>query len=359
MGTKRGELTPLGDEVEFDGGLIEIADRTWAWLQPNGGLGEANGGLLAGEGESLLLDTPWDAQLTRTMLAEMLPVAEGVDAPITRLLNTHGDGDHWYGNGELPYSVKIYASAAAAEQMREEPPAMLTRLAPVSTTMKALERVPSLPGGAQVRGLAEFGRMLDRFEFDDLHPRLPGSTFETELELDVGGRQVLARVVGPAHSVGDAVVWVPDAKVVYAGDTVFSGVTPIMWAGPVENWIVALDWIESLEPSVIVGGHGPLCDLDDLRSLRDYWACLRDAVAASGPKADPVDLAAELIASPEYERWRGWKNPERNAVNVARIQRTAAGGRAAVGTLERIRLLGSMGALAERLEAARKSSEAA
>ncbi len=345
MGTKLGERTPLGDEVEFDGGLIEIAERTWAWLQPNGGLGESNGGLLAGEGESLLIDTPWDGALTRSMLAEMLPLVEGLDAPITQLLNTHGDGDHWYGNGELPFSVKIYASAAAAEQMREEPPEMITRMKPLSAAMKLLDRLPALPARAHVSGLAEFSRQLERFQFDGLKPRLPGSTFTDELELDVGGRRVVARFVGPAHSVGDAVLWVPDAKVVYAGDTVFKGSTPLMWAGPVSNWIAALDWIESLQPEVIVGGHGPLSDLDDLRALRDYWRFLRERSLAAGPDANAVDVAAELIASAGFDRWRNWSNPERNAVNVARIRSTELGGRYAVGTVERIRLIASMGAL--------------
>ncbi len=63
-GTGIGDPTPLGTPAEFEGGLAELADRTWAWLQPNGGLGESNAGLIAGEGESLLVDTLWDGRLT-------------------------------------------------------------------------------------------------------------------------------------------------------------------------------------------------------------------------------------------------------------------------------------------------------
>jgi len=48
MGTRTGETTPLGEAAGFDGGLVAIADRTWAWLQPNGGLGESNAGLVIG-----------------------------------------------------------------------------------------------------------------------------------------------------------------------------------------------------------------------------------------------------------------------------------------------------------------------
>ena len=56
-GTRVGEPTPLGEPASFAGGLVEVADRTWAWLQPNGGLGESNAGLVIGQGESLLVDT--------------------------------------------------------------------------------------------------------------------------------------------------------------------------------------------------------------------------------------------------------------------------------------------------------------
>ena len=60
MGTSKGERTPLGDPVAFDGGLVEVGARTWAWVQPNGGLGESNAGLIVGDGEAMLVDTLWD-----------------------------------------------------------------------------------------------------------------------------------------------------------------------------------------------------------------------------------------------------------------------------------------------------------
>src|SRR5215213_568355 len=97
-----------GAPARFPGGLREVAPGTWAWLQPNGGLGESNAGLIAGDGESLLIDTLWDERLTAAMLAGIAPAI--ASAPIKQLINTHGDGDHWYGNGLLPDDVAIVAS---------------------------------------------------------------------------------------------------------------------------------------------------------------------------------------------------------------------------------------------------------
>jgi glyoxylase-like metal-dependent hydrolase (beta-lactamase superfamily II) len=349
-GTREGEPTPLGAPARFDGGLTEIGEGAWAWLQPNGGLGESNAGLLAGEGESLLIDTLWDARLTEAMLAEVEAVTGEREAPLARLFNTHGDGDHWYGNGLLPPGVEIVATAAAERQMREEPPAMLTRLAPLGPIAAAGSKLPLLPGRDRLRGLAAFSGALGSYEFKGLEPRRPDRRFEGQLDLDVGGREVQLIEVGPAHTPGDAIAWIPDARIVFAGDIVFNGVLPIMWAGPVSNWIEALERIEALEPAVIVGGHGPPCGLDEVRVLREHWQWLGGQVAASAGESHG-ELAERLVRSNEWRAspWGDWLHPERTLVNVARIEATSGLKPKSLGTAERIGLIAEMGALAERL----------
>src|SRR5205807_3984295 len=62
------ECSLFGEPAAFEGGLHEVAPQTFAWLQPNGDLGESNAGLVVAEGESALIDTLWDVRLTRRML---------------------------------------------------------------------------------------------------------------------------------------------------------------------------------------------------------------------------------------------------------------------------------------------------
>lgn len=344
------EITPLGEPARFPGGLTEVGDGAWAWLQPNGGLGESNAGLIAGDGEALLIDTLWDERLTARMLAAIEPVLAAREAPIRRLFNTHGDGDHWYGNGLVDPTAEISATVAAARQMKAEPPSMLTRLAPVGTLAGIAGRLPLLPGAGSLRGLGGFASMLGNYEFGGIHPRQPGHTFTGTETLTVGDRAVELIEVGPAHTTGDAIAWLADARVVFAGDILFNGVTPIMWAGPVDNWIAALERIEALDPQVVVGGHGPPGSRAELSALREYWQWLAAEVAA-GDGSDPGRLAERLIRSDGWRNsaWVDWANPERTCVNVARIAATSAGGPSEIGTAERLKLIGAMGALAERL----------
>jgi cyclase len=340
-------LTPLGNEPAFDGGAQEVSPGTWAWIQPNGDLGESNAGLVVGDDASILIDTLWDERLTRAMLDALTPARSG--SPITHLINTHGDGDHWYGNALLG-GAEIVATEAAAAQMAEEPPAMITRMRPLTSAINTVQRVPLIPGKARMRGLGAFAGMLERYEHDGLEPRQPTRTFSDTTVVEAGGRSVEVIEVGPAHTPGDAIAWVPDARVVFSGDIVFSGITPIMWIGPASNWVAALERIEALEPAAIVPGHGPVCDLEIVRDLIGYWQYLIRCVPVGAGDAI-VELTEELVRGVEYRTspWGEWRAPERTLVNVAMISREREGELGPIGLPKRLDLLSGMGALAERL----------
>jgi cyclase len=341
------ELTPLGNAPAFSGGAQQVSPGAWAWIQPNGDLGESNAGLVVGDGASILIDTLWDERLTRRMLEALVPARAG--APITTLFNTHGDGDHWYGNA-LVGGAEIVATDAAAEQMEEEPPAVLSRMGPLPRIAGALSSVPLLPGKPRLRGISGFAAALGQYEFAGLEPRLPTRTFSGESAIEVGGRRLELIEVGPAHTPGDAIAWLPDARVCFSGDIVFSGVTPIMWAGPASNWIAALERIAALEPAAIVPGHGPVCDLERVRELIGYWTYLIRCVPEGAADAI-VELTEELVLGVEYRTspWGEWRAPERTLINIAMISRERDGHSGPVGVPARLSLLSQMGALRERL----------
>jgi glyoxylase-like metal-dependent hydrolase (beta-lactamase superfamily II) len=242
-------------------GLHEVADGVHAWLLPDGGWGWSNAGYIAGDGAALLVDTLFDLDLTREMLTSLAPLV--ASAPIGTVVNTHANGDHCYGNSLLP-NAEIVASAAAAHEMDETPPALMAAMMHAAPNMS-----PVL--GAFLN--AAFGP----FNFEGIELRPPTATFSDTVTLDVGGRAVELVEVGPAHTRGDVIAHVPDASVVFTGDIVFHRGTPIMWAGPIDNWIAACDRICALEPMVVVPGHGAVTTPDGVRETRDYLAWLRDA----------------------------------------------------------------------------------
>jgi cyclase len=288
--------------VEYTRGLHELGDGLFAYLQPDGGWGWSNSGLVTAGGTSLLVDTLFDLSLTRAMLEAYSPVT--ARNPIGAAMNTHGNGDHWFGNELLPDGIPIVASAAALEEMRATGPELHDAL------FNQLDLGPEFDAFA--------ARTMRRFDFASVTPRLPTESFEGSRSLRVGDREVRLIELGPAHTRGDAIAFVPDAGVVFSGDILFIEGTPIMWQGPVENWLRACRAILGLGARAIVPGHGPVTDASGVRDVARYLSYVRDEARARFDAGMDDVAAADDI---DLSDFRDWGDPERIAVNVVTLYR--------------------------------------
>ena len=288
--------------IAYRRGLHELGDELYAYLQPDGGWGWSNAGLIKGDGSSLLVDTLFDLRLTREMLEQMEPIT--AQAPIRQAMNTHGNGDHWFGNELLPDDIPIIATSRAIEDMRSTPPAL----------MDALMGTAGLPPELEAFVRQVFGP----FEFSGIEPRFPTESFDGRHELTVGGRRVELLELGPAHTPGDAIVHLPDAGVVFTGDLLFIEGTPIMWAGPVANWLEACERILQLKARVLVPGHGPVTDESGVRDVQRYLGYVREEATKRHQAGMDAEAAAEDI---DISDFRDWGDPERIVVNVATVYR--------------------------------------
>lgn len=328
---------------QFAGGLREVGPGTWAWLQPNGSWGEANAGLVVGNGASALIDTLWDQRLARSMLDAMAPLV--ADAPIRLVVNTHSDGDHWWGNSEAPAAAEIVTPHASLAQMRkEQTPAALARLHRVSAASGIL------PGRLGALGRYT-GAMLAPFAFTDVELRFPNRAFSGRQTEHVGGHELRLIEVGPAHTPGDSIVHVPHAGVVFAADMLFIGSTPVMWQGPLSNWLTALDTLLSLDVDTFVPGHGPVCGRAEVQQLRAYWEWLDAGVAAQHAAGASAPAAARaLTRDPEFARYRDWQHPERMLISITTVLRALSGkGPVAETPAARARLFAQVAALGREL----------
>jgi glyoxylase-like metal-dependent hydrolase (beta-lactamase superfamily II) len=302
-------MTTLGIRP-YERGLNDLGGGHWAWLQPDGSWGWSNAGLIVDGDESLLVDTLFDLKLTGEMLDAMrasVPAARDIG----RLVNTHSNGDHCNGN-ELVAGAEIIASAACAEEMAHESP----------ENMVAMKRQ-----AAELGDLGEFFlHCFGAFDFEGITQTPPTRTFEGELGLSVGDKRVELVQVGPAHTRGDVLVHVPGASgtggVVYTGDILFIEGHPIMWAGPVGNWIAACERILAMDAEQVVPGHGPVTDARGVTAVRDYLVYIRDEARKRYDAGLDATEAAFDISLADYD---GWGDAERIAVNVATLYREFAG----------------------------------
>lgn len=286
----------------YEKGPVEVADGVWAYLQPDGGWGWSNAGLVTGDGNALLVDTLFDLELTAEMLQALRRVTPAA-AEIEMVVNTHANGDHCFGNSLLG-GAEIVASRACAEEMVELPPSRLAAL---------MDAAPGMgPTGEFLQ------RIFGSFSFRDVELVPPNRTFEGRLDLSLGGRAVSLIEVGPAHTRGDVVVHLPAEGVVFTGDILFHGGHPIVWTGPVANWISACDRVLGLGAGVVVPGHGPLAEPSAIRDLKGYFEWL---TAESRQRFDAGMGAPEAARDIGPGPYAGWSEPERLVVNVCALYR--------------------------------------
>jgi cyclase len=315
-GAQRTRFSEIPKYVE---GLYDLNNQLYAWMVPNGSWGESNAGLIVGEGEALLVDTLWDVKYTRAMLDAMRSLTDA--APIKYVVNTHADGDHWWGN-QLLTKAEIIASQASYDELLSVQP----------RSMLLLGRVSKLLSTVRLFGANKVGHwfqsLVAPYDFREVTPTLPTRTFEGELTLHVGGRKVHLIQVGPAHTQGDLMVYVPDTKILYSGDILFVESTPVMWAGPVDNWLATLDRTLDMDVDVIVPGHGPITDKSGVKQVKAYWEYVNtqvrqryDAGLSARNAAYDIVLSDDFVQQP----FARWNSPERMMTNVHTLYRHLQG----------------------------------
>jgi len=236
------------------------------------------------DGDLLLVDTTSTEARNRSLLGACAGLSH---RPPRLLVNTHHHGDHTFGNWMLPASTTIVGHTRCREEV--------------------------LAAGflaSQVLTGPDYGRQ-------ELRP--PDLTFDDRLVLHAGGRLVELVHVGPAHTNNDIVVWLPDERVLFAGDLCFTGGQPFIVEGSVAGFTEALQEIRGLDPAVLVPGHGPVRRGDEVLTLLDqlsaYTAFVAD-IAANGHAAgrSPLEVATDHRDNP----FATWQESERLVLNLHR-----------------------------------------
>lgn len=292
---------------QYTKGLHDLGHNNWAYLQPDGSWGWSNAGIIVDGEANLLVDTLFDLKLTQEMLNDMkaaIPAAEKIGI----LVNTHADGDHTFGN-QLVGDARIIATEGTAKDFDRVKPEVWDDLV-----------VNSAKHG---RSGAFIEECLWPFEFSNITLTPPTETFTGQLTINVGDKRVELIEVGPAHSLGDTLIYVPADKVIYTGDILFNEGTPIAWYGPVAKWIRACNVILELDVEIVVPGHGPICTKHEVKRMRDYLLFVTDQAKSRYEAGMDYLQAVHDIDLGEYA---GWNDAERVVVTIQTLYDDFKGG---------------------------------
>lgn len=268
--------------------MLEVADKVFAYVQPDGGWCVNNAGVLLGTDHVAVVDTAATEARARALREA---VAGLTSAPPRVLVNTHFHGDHTFGNALVGGSDALIV---AHEQARVE-------MAAVGLGLTGLW--PDVDWGA-------------------ISVTLPNLTFRDRISLHLGGQMAELIHVGPAHSTNDTVVWLPEERVLFAGDVLMSGCTPFVLMGSVEGSLRAVERLRALGPRTVVGGHGPVSGPEVLDQTAAYLRRLQ-RLASDGLAAGLTPLETAHEAGPG--EFADWLDGERLVGNLHRAYAEAQG----------------------------------
>jgi glyoxylase-like metal-dependent hydrolase (beta-lactamase superfamily II) len=292
---------------DYKKGLFELNNNIYCYLQPDGGWGWSNAGLITDEEESLIVDTLFDERLTNEMLLEMRRAEPKSIQNIVALVNSHSNGDHCNGNNCVD-TKEIICSEETLKEMSLESPEIMAAMIKEAPEMGALGNF--------------FLECFGSFDFAGVNRRLPNKTFKGRTQRKVGDKIVELIEVGPAHTRGDILVYIPSSKVVFTGDILFIEGHPILWAGPIKNWIRACEKIIAMEVDFVVPGHGPVTDNRGVEAVKDYLIYIdKETRKRFEIGMSAIDAAKDI----NLDLFSSWGDKERIVVNVHSLYREYKG----------------------------------
>lgn len=268
-------------------GVYAVIGDLGPQTRANGGL-NANLGFVVGANEVLVINSGPSNQAANGLRDAIRTVS---DKPIRWVVNLNSQSHYWWGN-------RLFEEAGAT--VIAHPNA--TRLMHEQAGMQR-ETLEALLGHGFSGTLAAF----------------PSDHVDSQRRIDLGGTQVQLLHLGPAHTPGDLVVWLPKERILFSGDLVYVERLPaVLPFSSTKDWLSAFAKMESLDPLKVVPGHGVVTTLPRARSdTRDYLLHLRkEAGVAMKAGLSPSEAATRI----DQARWKDLVNFEalakRNASQV-------------------------------------------
>ncbi|MEP7282315.1 MAG: MBL fold metallo-hydrolase [Rubrivivax sp.] len=258
---------------------VEVAPGVWH-VQGQSALGSpanrnfiSNASFVVTADRVVVFDALGAPVLATELLAEIRRVTP---LPVQHVILSHYHADHVYGLQVL--------QAAGAEVIAHE--AARTYL------------------GSETAALRLQASRQDLAPWIDAETRLvpPTRWLSGSTTLVLGGTRFVIDHVGPAHTPEDLVVWLPERRVLLAGDLVFRGRVPFVGQADSAAWVQALDRLLTYDARVLVPGHGPpsLQPREDLQLTRDYLVHLRRSMGEAARNLEPFE---EAYARTDWSRF--------------------------------------------------------
>ena len=246
---------------------MKISDHTYVILDDNVGF-VPNVGIVVGERATLIVDTGLGPDNGAIVLEEARKLSDNTEFYLTA---THFHPEHDLGATAFPANAKMIRWRGQQAETDAQGAQTIERFSSFSPAVAAL---------------------LSKASY-----RKPDTVFDDELTLDLGGLHVRLAGVGPAHTLGDTVMYVEEDKVLLTGDVVMP-VFPAAsaQAANIGQWLASIAKFQEFAPRVVVPAHGRLIDATTLSRYRDYLTAVQTQTRAAKRQGQSLEAAQAAIA---------------------------------------------------------------
>jgi glyoxylase-like metal-dependent hydrolase (beta-lactamase superfamily II) len=279
--------------------VVKVNDRVYALLGPmalpnahNQGY-MVNSTLIVGDKGAILIDTGFTDEIGAHLAKA---IAKLTPKPVTHIINTHHHGDHSFGNVAFP-QAKVISSEMCRKLLIE--------------------------GEADWLALIE-GAVGRKFPTTKAVPATEVYARNSRSTVTLDGVKLEFWVPESAHTAGDMLIWLPDDKVLVAGDVLVNQVTPNFRDATVKQWIATLDEAAKVPAKTIIPGHGPLMTPKDAAAMHKRMAKLYAGIEA-GYKAGLTDSEIrQKLDLAEWKRLHHFEEQMGGNINKAYLEVEAA-----------------------------------
>jgi glyoxylase-like metal-dependent hydrolase (beta-lactamase superfamily II) len=247
----------------------------------------ANSGWILFRDYVLVIDAnyPWGA---RAILADLRKTTQ---KPIRFVFDTHYHADHSFGNSQFvdAGATLICSQECTAESKRKNTEAW-----------------------SQDKGQGEFDLKQWRLE----HPQV---SFQDRMVVDDGEHRVEFTRVGPGHTLGDSIAYLPKEKILFTGDLCLTraGNNIADKDADPRNWVKALDKLALIDVKTLVPGHGPIGNHESIAPQRAYLEGLIEGVQKGIERGQTADQIAQTLDLTNYKP--NGQDVERNKVSIQAV----------------------------------------
>jgi cyclase len=281
---------------------VRVADGIVAFIasESNTDVVSGNCVAIAGDDGVLVVDSTNFPSHARQIIAQ---IKQMTDQPVRFLVHTHWHPDHLLGDNEFRMAfpnVVIVSTSFTQKAILERAPKYVEGLPEQGPAYAASIRKHIADGkddngkpltDADRKYLTDFANSVDyaTVEFKQAKLIAPNLTFDHNLTVTLGKREVQLLFLGRGNTGGDAVIFVPDSKVVITGDLLVAP-TPYSYGSYLTEWVKTLARVKALGATTVVPGHGPV---EHDNSYIDLVASLLESVISQVQAAERQHLSLE------------------------------------------------------------------